>query len=54
MIGQDNGELPSGRAMWLVRRVQRRIGHAPAGVRRDVIIADQYLGDLLAYSVTRD
>lgn len=54
MIGEDKGELPSGRAMWLARRIQRRIEQANVGLRRDVMMTDQYLGDLLAYSGTRD
>jgi preprotein translocase subunit SecA len=54
MIQEDKGELPSGRAMWLVRRIQRRIEQAHVGVRRDVMMTDQYLGDLMAYSGTRD
>jgi len=54
MIGEDRGELPSGRAMWLARRIQRRIEQANFGLRRDVMMTDQYLGDLLAYSGTRD
>lgn len=54
MIKEHKGELPSGRAMWLTRRVQRRIEQANIGLRRDVMMTDQYLGDLLAYSGTRD
>jgi hypothetical protein len=40
--------------MWLTRRIQRRIEQVNAGLRRDVMMTDQYLGDLLAYSGTRD
>lgn len=54
MVSEAGGELPSGRAMWLARRIQRRIEQANAGLRRDVMMTDQYLGDLLAYSGTRD
>jgi hypothetical protein len=54
MIEEDTGELPSGRAMWLVRRIQRYIEQTNVRLRRDVMMTDQYLGDLLAYSGTRD
>ena len=54
MIDETEGELPSGRATWLAQRIQRRIERANAGLRRDVMMMDQYFGDLLAYSGTRD
>ena len=54
LIEEHKGELPPGRAMWLVRRIQRRIEEANVEMRRDVMMTDQYLGDLLAYAGTRD
>jgi hypothetical protein len=54
LIEEHKGELPPGRAMWLVRRIQRRIEQANVEMRRDVMMTDQYLGDLLAYAGTRD
>ncbi len=54
MIDEGKGELSSGRSTWLARRIQRRVEQAHAALRRDVMMTDQYLGDLLAYSGTRD
>lgn len=51
---EKKGELPSRRAMWLTQRIQRRIEQANVEMRRDVMMTDQYLGDLLAYSGSRD
>jgi preprotein translocase subunit SecA len=49
-----NGEVAPRPARWLAQRIQRRLERAHSMIRAEAMAAEQYLGDLLAFSGVRD